>query len=106
MKARWIVTVLLLALTTLSAHAEAPGGAPSADQCTVAKPVARYVGLGYQHVVEVTNNCAKPVRCEVWTDVDPTPRHNLSVKPGETGSVIVRQGSPAREFKAEKACKY
>jgi hypothetical protein len=85
-----------------------PAQAPSAaaDTCTVASPLARYEAYAYTHVVELKNNCTRPVTCEVWTDVDPTPHHVLSAKPGESASVLVRRGSPARTFKAEKSCKY
>jgi hypothetical protein len=72
----------------------------------VASPLARYEAYAYTHVVELKNNCSRPVTCEVWTDVDPQPRHTLTAKPGETASVATRRGSPAREFKADKSCKY
>ena len=79
---------------------------PAADDCTAVTPLAPYQGMGYTHLVEIKNNCAKPVTCEVWTDVDPQPRYTLKANPGETASVATRKGSPAREFKAQKSCKY
>jgi hypothetical protein len=93
------------------AHAEPPGpdkvrAVQAADDCTVATASAPYQGMGYTHMVELKNNCAKPVTCEVWTNVDPQPRYTLQVKPGESASVATRKGSPAREFKAQKSCKY
>ena len=106
----------LLALTALSAlalgaRAEPPrdDDAPaqqSPDTCAAVTPVARYIGYGYDHVVSLKNGCSRPVTCEVWTDVDPQPHHTLSAQPGETREVVVRRGSPAREFKPEKKCKF
>jgi hypothetical protein len=93
------------------AHAEPPpkpgaDSLQSADGCVVATAVPRYQGYGYTHTVELKNNCTRAVSCELWTDVDPTPHQTVQVQPGETGSVTTRKGSPAREFKAEKSCKY
>jgi len=66
---------------------------------------ARYGALAYMHVVIVTNRCDATLQCEVWTDVDPTPRQPLSVGPKGTGEVIVRATSPSRSFKAFGECK-
>jgi hypothetical protein len=106
----------LLALTALSALAFAARAEPprdddapaqaSPDACAVVTPVARYIGYGYYHVVSLKNGCSRPVSCEVWTDVDPQPHHTLRVAPGETAEVVVRRGSPARDFKADKKCKF
>jgi len=45
------------------------------------------------------------LQCEVWTDVDPSPKHSLSVGPNSSEEVIVRGTSPARAFKAYGECK-
>ena len=66
---------------------------------------ARYGPLAYKHVVIVTNRCELSLACEVWTDVDPTPKQSLTVEPKGTGEVIVRTSSPARAFKAFGECK-
>ena len=66
---------------------------------------ARYGALAYKHVVIVTNRCEIELQCEVWTDVDPSPKHPVSVGPKGTGEVIVRATSPARSFKAYGECK-
>ena len=65
---------------------------------------ARYGALAYKHVVIVTNRCEIELQCEVWTDVDPSPRQSVSVGPKGTGEVIVRSTSPARAFKAFGEC--
>jgi hypothetical protein len=99
------VLLAVIALPAL-AHAEPTEVISSADACAVASPVARYLGMGYSHVVSLKNGCSRTVTCEVWTDVDPQPRYTLSAQPGETVEVVTRRGSPAREFKVDKSCKY
>jgi hypothetical protein len=102
-------TVLTLAaLASAPANAEPVRDAPAgpANDCATVKSEARYIGYGYYHVVILKNGCSKPVTCEVWTDVDPTPRQTVTAKPGETAEVVTRRGSPAREFKADRSCKY
>ena len=107
-----ILAALLFAIGSAAVvHAEPPPKPDgdrviSADSCTTATAAPRYQGYGYTHIVELKNNCARAVTCELWTDVDPTPRQTVQVQPGETGSVTTRKGSPAREYKAEKSCKF
>jgi hypothetical protein len=66
----------------------------------------RNYGYGYQHYVTLANHCDQPVKCEVWTNVDPTPHHELSAKPGETVSVATRLSSPSREVSAGHSCRF
>jgi len=66
---------------------------------------ARYGALAYKHVVIVTNRCDFELQCRVWTDVDPEPKHPVTVGPKGTGEVIVRATSPARSFKAFGECR-
>jgi hypothetical protein len=107
MNLRALLALSLLPLAAPSAHAQSGDTPPAAaNDCATARPEARYIGYGYYHVVILKNGCSKPVTCEVWTDVDPQPRQTVTVKPGETAEVVTRRGSPAREFKPEKACKY
>jgi hypothetical protein len=61
---------------------------------------------GYKHVVSLRNGCERPVECQVWTDVDPTPRNVLRAQKGETIQIVTRIGSPASDFKALKECRY
>ncbi|NLY95719.1 MAG: hypothetical protein GXY23_17040 [Myxococcales bacterium] len=100
-----------LASTTLAAwvalaspsKAEAPieQDAPS---CVKVRGEPRYQGYGQTHVVVVKNGCDKTVRCEVFTDVDPTPRYTLLVAPGETEEVATRRGSPSSAFRPGYRC--
>ena len=80
--------------------AKAPGG------CVAVSAGTRMEPFGFTHVVTLHNGCDKPVTCEVWTDVDPTPRQTLSARPGETVDVVTRIGSPASVFTAFKECRF
>lgn len=83
---------------------------PSKDRtpgnCTQVSASVISEAYGYKHVVSLRNGCDRAVECQVWTDVDPTPRNVLRAQKGETVEVITRIGSPARDFKALKECKY
>jgi hypothetical protein len=81
-------------------------GPKSAGSCTTVTGSVRAEAYGYKHVVSLRNGCDKPVDCEVWTDVDPTPRQVLRAAPGETVEVVTRIGSPASEVSAQKECKF
>jgi hypothetical protein len=82
---------------------QAPGGI---DQCARVSASARMEAYGYTHLVTLQNRCDRRVVCEVWTDVDPTPRQTLSAAPGATEEAITRRGSPAREVTAESSCHF
>ena len=88
------LALLLVALgSVLRARAEVAEG----PDCLTVRGEARMQAYGYAHAVIVTNACRREARCEVWSTADPTPRHRLVVRAGETGSVTTRVGSPARE---------
>ena len=95
----------LLVLATAPPALGDEGGQDDVKNCYGVHGEARYGALAYKHVVIVTNRCKVALQCEVWTDVDPSPRHSLSVPPKGTGEVIVRATSPARSFKAFGECK-
>jgi hypothetical protein len=83
---------------------------PSKDKtpanCTQVSASVVSEAYGYKHVVSLRNGCERPVECQVWTDVDPTPRNVLRAQKGETVEIVTRIGSPASDFKALKECKY
>jgi len=83
-------------------HADEPG---DVKNCYSIHGQAQYGPLAYKHVVIVTNRCELTLECEVWTDVDPTPKNPVTVGPKGTAEVIVRTNSPARDFKAFGECK-
>jgi hypothetical protein len=80
--------------------AKAPGG------CAIATAGTRMEPFGFTHVVTLRNGCDKPITCEVWTDVDPTPRQTVNAAPGETVEVVTRLGSPATAVTAFKECRF
>jgi len=104
-----VVTSLFAAFVVFAAAMSLPS--PSlADgdgmkNCYSIRGEARYGALAYKHIVIVTNRCDITLQCEVWTDVDPSPRQSVSVEPQGTAEVLVRAVSPARAFKAFGECK-
>jgi hypothetical protein len=97
------LTLLLLSLSATIAAAPAP---PESLACVKVRAFARYAGLGYQHLATTDNECARPVRCQLWTDVDPEPQHVVEVPPRSSADTIFRSGSPAREFQVGYRCVY
>jgi len=102
--ARSLFAALLVLAVTLPGVGRAEGE-DDVKNCYSVHGEARYGALAYKHIVIVTNRCEMTLQCEVWTDVDPSPRHSLSVGPNSSGEVVVRGTSPARSFKAFGECK-
>jgi len=102
--ARFVFTALLVLATTLPALGQGEGG-DDIKNCYSVHGEARYGALAYKHIVIVTNRCDVSLQCQVWTDVDPSPKQSVSVGPKGTGEVIVRNNSPSRSFKAFGECK-
>lgn len=98
--------MLLGAACLAFAGTAAADSAEQASDCASVVASARFKGDGYRHVVTLTNNCQRPVSCEVWTDVDPSPHYTLQANPGKSAEVIVRNGSPATGVRAGKACRF
>jgi len=112
---RWLPLLAALAILVPNASSRAEGkpapkrpkGSPSGiEQCARVSAGVRMEAYGYTHVVSLRNECDRPVSCEVWTDVDPTPHQQLRAAPGETQELVVRRGSPAREVNAGSSCQY
>jgi len=98
-----LLALFVLGLTVPElGHADEPS---DIKNCYSVHGEARYGPLAYKHVVIVTNRCDLSLECEVWTDVDPTPKNPVTVGPKGTGEVIVRTNSPARDFRAFGECK-
>jgi hypothetical protein len=93
--------MLLLLATT----AAAPAASESVD-CVTVRGFARYAGLGYQHLATTRNECARTVRCELWTDVDPQPHQLVELAPRTAADTVFRIGSPAYEFHVAHRCEY
>jgi len=102
--ARSVFAALFVLALALPALGQGEGG-DDIKNCYNVYGEARYGALAYKHVVIVSNRCDITLQCEVWTDVDPSPKHSLTVGPKSSGEVIVRVNSPARSFKAYGECK-
>jgi len=98
--------ILFCAASLAFASSAAADSPKPVSECASVSASARYAGSGYRHVVTLTNNCQKPVACEVWTDVDPTPHYTLQADPGKSAEVAVRIGSPASAVRAGKSCRF
>lgn len=71
--------------------------------CVAVYAHARYVAFGYDHVVALTNGCARDVTCDVSTDVNPS-TVAVDVAVGATAEVVTFKGSPSTTFAATVAC--
>ena len=87
--------------------ASPPSEAASAQRgCVVVRAVARYASAGYNHIASTENACARPVRCELWTDVDPEPQHVVDLEPQASQDTVFRLDSPAYAFTVHYRCRY
>jgi hypothetical protein len=101
-----VATFAFTALFILAATLPALGqGEDDIKNCYSVHGQARYGALAYKHVVIVTNRCDVTLQCQVWTDVDPSPKQSTTVGPKGTSETIIRNNSPARVFKAFGECK-
>jgi hypothetical protein len=102
-----VARLVFAALFILAATFPALGqeGGDDIKNCYNVHGEARYGALAYKHIVVVTNRCDFSLQCQVWTDVDPSPKQSTSVGPNGTSETIVRNNSPSRAFKAFGECK-
>jgi hypothetical protein len=102
-----VARLVFAALFILAAALPALGqeGGDDIKNCYNVHGEARYGALAYKHIVVVTNRCDFSLQCQVWTDVDPSPKQSTSVGPNGTSETIVRNNSPSRAFKAFGECK-
>lgn len=75
----------------------------STPACVGVRTESRYVPYGYNHVVLLTNDCARDVRCTVATDVNPSPI-TVMVSPATTKEVLTFMCSPQPTFVATVSC--
>jgi hypothetical protein len=100
MRWAWTATALCLLTGAPTRAAEPQRG------CVAVQATARYVGPGYNHIASATNGCQRPVVCELWSDVDPEPRHVLTLEPGASADTVFRIDSPAYGFRAFYRCQW
>jgi len=87
--------------------ASAPSARLAVDpklSCVEYNAEARYSGVGYDHLVHISNHCERMVACEVSTNVNPE-KMRVSVASKATETVLTWRGSPAREFTAAVSCR-
>ena len=72
--------------------------------CVEYNAEARYSGVGYDHLVHISNHCERKVACEVSTNVNPD-KTRVTVASKATETVLTWRGSPAREFTAAVSCR-
>ena len=89
----------LLLFSPLQSAGESP---PPTPECVTYRAHAKG-SIGYDHLVVVTNSCAVVARCDVSTDVNPSPVR-IELSPGATETVLTFRGSPAREFTPRVMC--
>jgi hypothetical protein len=96
-----------LSFVAATAFALAPGFAgaagDTAKDCISFSGEARFGGVGFTHVVHVTNKCTSNATCAVSTDVVPTPQ-SVTVPGHKTVDVITYLDSPASKFTPRVAC--
>lgn len=102
---RCFFVVLLASAGSLLAAAQGDDPNAAKKDCYEVRGEARYRALGYNHVVIVTNLCDKALSCQVWTNVDPSPRQSLQVAAKVSAEITTRLGSPAASFSAYAECK-
>jgi hypothetical protein len=88
--------------SVLAAHAEPPGGGATVT-CVKVRTEASFATVGYDHLVQLTNNCKTPVACTVTTNVNPEPA-SVALGVNESTTLTTWRGSPAREFTADAKC--
>ena len=101
--ALWTALCCGSAVTTASPDASATSQVIRIERCVQSRGIARYRGVGYDHIVIVDNGCDVPVACAVATNVDPKPI-GVTVGAHRSQRVITRRGSPARAFKPKVTC--
>jgi hypothetical protein len=73
--------------------------------CFSARASPVYQGVGWTHFVDVVNDCADSIACDVATTVDPQPVHAIRVAPGEIARVRTRYGSVTWAFEPIVECR-
>ncbi|MCA9530341.1 MAG: hypothetical protein KC543_09410 [Myxococcales bacterium] len=98
-------------ISSVNTHTAAAQAKPSEPEptnlgCVTYQATARYVPYGYSHVVTLKNGCTQKAYCEVSSDVDPEPVHQVEVDVGAEVSVTTRLVSPSRTFTARVGCAF
>ncbi|HEY6728537.1 MAG TPA: hypothetical protein VI197_31215 [Polyangiaceae bacterium] len=101
----WTVGALTLAsFSSPIPSTSEPATADPSLSCVDYRAEARYSGVGYDHLVHISNQCDKSARCDVSTSVNPD-KVQVVVASKATETVLTWRGSPAREFTAAVSCR-
>jgi hypothetical protein len=90
-----------LAVAVLPLDASAAGN--TAKECIAFSGEARFGGVGFTHIVHITNKCTPSAVCAVSTDVVPTPQ-SVTVPGNKSIEVVTYLDSPASKFTPHVAC--
>ena len=101
---RSLALVLGACAVALVSAPRASGAPPEPAPCVSVRAEVRYGAAAYNHIVILTNACARPYTCIVTTDVNPQPMQAV-VPPHAVTEVVTFLGSPARTFVPTVACK-
>jgi len=101
----WAVGALALAGSGTPVQATSvPATADPSLSCVDYRAEARYSGVGYDHLVHISNQCERAAKCDVSTNVNPD-KVQVVVAAKATETVLTWRGSPAREFTAAVSCR-
>jgi hypothetical protein len=95
--------LVVAAALTAAGGRPLPADSGTAAGCVLWQTEARWVGMGYNHLVHLHNTCSEAMRCEVSTDVNPEVTV-VHLDPEEKETVTTFMGSPASEFEAYVEC--
>jgi hypothetical protein len=93
------LALLVLGALVAAAHAEKP----QTPACVTWRGLTVTTAVGYDHVVEIENGCAKPAACTVSTDVAPEPLET-TVPVKERVELVTFRGSPSYVFQPKVEC--
>ena len=96
----WAASVILGVLVLVSVHGRADNR--QAPDCLQSNKTVIYRAFGYDHIVELRNSCPSGVHCELSTSTEQA--QSVTLEPGEDKHLLLRRGSPAREFDYRLVC--
>lgn len=94
---------LSLGFLAVAAAPRASATDAGAPACVAIRTESRWVPYGYNHIVILTNGCARDATCSVSTDVNPEPT-TVDVPRSATVEVLTFRASPASAFVPRVAC--
>ncbi len=103
MKRLVLATSFAAATTFALAPTFAAAAGNTAKECISFSGEARFGGVGFTHIVHITDKCAASAVCAVSTDVVPTPQ-TVTVPGNKSVEVVTYLGSPASKFTPYVTC--